>query len=96
MPAYFFAQLNIHDPEGYQGYLKGFMPILERHKGRLLTVSSKPVDCVEGEWPEGGVVLMEFPDLETAYAWKNDPEYVELAHIRHATATTNAIIVDGI
>lgn len=96
MPAYFIAQVHIHDPDGYQDYLKGFMPIFERHGGRLLTVSSKPVDRIEGTWPEGGVVLMEFPDMAAARAWKDDPDYVELARIRQATATTNMILVEGL
>ena len=72
------------------------MPIFDRDKGRLLTVSSKPVDCIEGNWPEGGIVLMEFPDLETATAWKNDPDYIELAKIRKATASTNMVLVEGV
>lgn len=96
MPAYFIAQLNIHDPETYQGYLSGFMPIFERHGGKLLTVSSKPVQRIEGDWPDGGVVLMEFPSLEAAQAWKDDPDYIELARIRQATASTNMILVEGI
>ncbi len=96
MPAYFIAQINIHDPDTYQGYLAGFMPIFERHGGKLLTVSSKPVERIEGEWPEGGIVLMEFPDMDAATAWKDDPDYVELAKIRQASASTNLILVDGL
>lgn len=38
---------------------------------------------------------MEFPDLETAQAWKNDPDYVALARIREKTATTNMILVES-
>lgn len=39
MPAYFIAQLNIRDPDGYQAYLAGFMPIFERYNGKLLRLS---------------------------------------------------------
>ena len=96
MPAYFIAQIQIDDPDRYQDYLAGFMPIFERHGGRLLTVSSKPVDIIEGDWPEGGIVLMEFPSLAAAHAWKDDPDYVALAEIRHATARTNMVLVEGL
>ncbi len=96
MAAYFIAQITIHDPDGYQGYLEGFMPIFDRHGGRLLTVSSKPVEVIEGTWPEDGIVLMEFPSLEAAKAWKDDPDYVELAKIRHKTATANMVLVEGL
>ncbi|GAA6161561.1 DUF1330 domain-containing protein [Ruegeria sp. HU-ET01832] len=96
MPAYFIAQISIHDPEGYQGYLQGFMEIFDRHGGRLLTVSSKPVEVIEGEWEKDGIVLMEFPSMEAAEAWKNDPDYVALAKIRQNTASTNLVLVDGL
>jgi len=36
MPAYVIGQLDIHDPEAYQAYLNGFMPIFQRHGGELL------------------------------------------------------------
>ncbi len=68
MAAYFIAQIDIHDPDGYKDYLAGFMPISDRHGGRLLTISSKPVERIEGDWPDGGIVLMEFPDLAAAKA----------------------------
>ncbi len=96
MPAYFIAQISIHDPEGYQGYLQGFLEIFDRHGGRLLTVSSKPVEVIEGEWEKDGIVLMEFPSMEAAEAWKNDPDYVALAKIRQNTASTNLVLVDGL
>ncbi|CUH50247.1 DUF1330 domain-containing protein [Ruegeria atlantica] len=96
MAAYFIAQISIHDPDGYQKYLEGFMPILDRHGGRLLTISSKPVELVEGVWPEDGIVLIEFPSLAAAKAWKDDPDYIKLAEIRHKTATANMVLVEGL
>ncbi len=96
VPAYFIAQIQIDEPEEYQSYLDGFMPIFDRHGGRLLTVSSKPIEIVEGSWAYDGVVLMEFPSLEAARAWKDDPDYARLASIRQRTARTNLILVDGI
>ncbi len=96
MAAYFIAQIDIHDPDGYQGYLEGFLPIFDRHGGRLLTISSKPVEVIEGDWPKGGIVLMEFPSLAAARAWKDDPDYVELSKIRKKTATANLVLVDGL
>ncbi|WP_170478820.1 DUF1330 domain-containing protein [Ruegeria arenilitoris] len=96
MTAYFIAQISIHDPDGYQKYLEGFMPIFDRHGGRLLTVSSRPVEVIEGTWVENGIVLMEFPTLDAANAWRNDPDYLELAKIRHQTATTNMVLVEGL
>ncbi len=96
MTAYFIAQIEVDDPEGYQDYLAGFMPIFERHGGQLLATSGKPIEVIEGTWDLSRVVLMAFPDLASAHAWKDDPDYVALAKIRQRTARTNMILVEGI
>ena len=96
MTAYVIGQLNITDPEAYKAYLAGFMPIFERHEGKLLATSSQKTEVVEGSWATPATVLMSFPSLEAAHAWHNDPDYQELAKIRHATAETNLVIVEGL
>lgn len=96
MPAYFIADISIHDPDGYQAYLAGFMDIFDRIGGKLKVVSLAEVDVIEGNWAPKGIVLLEFPTLEKAKAWKNDPDYIELAKIRKATAETNMVLVEGL
>lgn len=96
MPAYFIADIRIHDPEQYQDYLKGFMEIFDRYGGNLRVVSSAPVEHIEGTWKPESIVLMEFPSLEQAKAWKDDPDYVELAKIRQSTAETQMVLVEGL
>ncbi len=39
---------------------------------------------------------MEFPTLDAAKVWKDDPDYIELAKIRHKTATANMVLVEGL
>jgi uncharacterized protein (DUF1330 family) len=51
---------------------------------------------IEGAWEPEGIVLMEFPTVQAALAWKDDPDYVALAQIRKATATTHMVLVEGI
>ena len=61
MAAYFIAQITIHDPDGYQGYLEGFMPIFDRPRGPpAYSVIQTRGEVIEGKWPEDGIVLMEF------------------------------------
>lgn len=96
MPAYFIAQIDIHDSEEYQKYLNGFMPIFERHKGRLLVTSSKQPRIVEGDWLLPRIVVMEFPDMEHAQCWLNDSDYQALSQHRHRAAQTNLVLVEGV
>lgn len=96
MPAYVIGQLDIHDPETYQEYLAGFMPSFERHGGVLLATSKAETEVLEGTWALPRTVIMRFPSVEHAKAWHSDPEYVELAKIRHRTASANLVVVGGI
>ena len=68
MPAYFIAQINVTDPDGYKDYLAGFMPIFQRHGGTLLATSGKEIEVIEGEWAHPRIVLMSFPDMAAARA----------------------------
>ncbi|MFA3920928.1 DUF1330 domain-containing protein [Ruegeria hyattellae] len=95
MSAYVIAQIEIHDPEEYQSYLKGFMPIFERFSGRLLVSSAQEPKVLEGKWDLPSVVVLEFPDTDHAQNWISDPEYQKLAHHRHRSARTNLVLVEG-
>ena len=96
MAAYVIGQLLIEDPEAYQEYLAGFMPIFERHGGELLATSSHSTEVLEGQWGFPRTVLMRFDSVEAAKAWYEDPEYTQLAEIRHRTAKANLAIVEGL
>ena len=96
MAAYAIAQIRINDPDDYQNYLAGFMPIFERHGGRLLATSKNTTTVVEGSWAFPGTVIMEFPSADAAHAWCDDPEYQALAQIRHRSADANLVIVEGL
>ena len=95
MPAYFIAQIDVHDPEEYQHYLAGFFPIFERYGGELLVASSKEIEVIEGAWALGRAVVLKFPSIETARAWKDDPDYRRLAAHRWRAAKTNMVLVAG-
>ena len=96
MSAYMIAQIEIHDPDEYQNYLAGFMPIFQRYGGELLATSKNETTVVEGEWQYPNTVIMRFPSVEKAQAWHHDPEYVELAEHRHRSAQANLALVEGI
>ena len=96
MSAYVLAQLQIEDPDEYQNYLAGFMPIFERHGGKLLATSKNKTIVVEGSWGYPSTVIMMFPSVVSAQAWCDDPDYQALAEYRHRSARANLVIVEGI
>ena len=96
MTAYVLAQIRINDPDSYQNYLAGFMPIFERHGGELLATSKNQTIVVEGNWAYPATVIMKFPSLDAARAWCDDPDYQALAEHRHRAADANLVIVEGL
>jgi len=96
MPVYVVGQLEVLDWDNYQEYLNCFMPSFERHGGRLLAKSMQDTKVLEGSWASSRTVLLEFPSARDAEDWYSDPEYVELMKIRHRTAKTNLVLVEGL
>ncbi|MCJ7725367.1 MAG: DUF1330 domain-containing protein [Acidimicrobiia bacterium] len=94
MARYFLAQLNVHDPAEYARYLEGTAPLLAEHSGRVLAVD-EDVAVLEGEWPYGRTVLIEFPSADHLDAWYASPGYREIAAHRHAASTGNAVSIEG-
>ena len=60
---YMLANLQIHDPDKYRLYEKGFFPILKKHNGEFITYDDNIVH-IEGETPmKGRIILFSFPFL---------------------------------
>ncbi|MEM7222680.1 MAG: DUF1330 domain-containing protein [Pseudomonadota bacterium] len=96
MSAYMIAQIEITDPEAYQVYLAGFMPIFQRHEGELLATSSGRTEVLEGTWSYPRTVIMKFPSQDHARRWYEDPAYQALAAHRHRSARANLVLVEGL
>lgn len=94
MPAYIFATVELHDADGYEEYKSKAPALIEKHGGRYI-VRGGANEVVEGTWPAGRIVVLEFPDFASANAFADDPEYAPIAAIRHATATSHIWIVEG-
>ncbi len=96
MSAYMLAQIQIDDPEEFQNYLAGFMPVFERHGGELLATSKNQTIVIEGSWSYPRTVIMKFPSVEAAQSWYDDPDYKAIAAHRHRAAQANLVLVEGI
>jgi uncharacterized protein (DUF1330 family) len=53
------------------------------------------MESLEGE-PADGVVVLEFPDRDTAKTWYHSPEYQERAKLRQKAAPYRCIMVEGL
>ena len=95
MSVYIIAQLKFTDRARYDLYQQRFFGVFRNFRGRLLVADEHPV-VLEGEWPRDKVVIMEFPDAESAREFHDSPEYQEIAKDRKAGADTVVLTVRGL
>jgi uncharacterized protein (DUF1330 family) len=51
---------------------------------------------LEGDWNPSRLVMLEFPDLETAKRWYDSPEYQEVRKLRDGAANLRMVAVEGL
>ena len=91
---YIIGHITVNDPEAYKEYIEKDTPILLA-MGAVPIVRGGQAKVMEGETQNRRVVF-EFPSYEAALAAFNDPEYQEVAKIRHRSATSTIIVVEGV
>jgi uncharacterized protein (DUF1330 family) len=94
MPAYVILDIDVTDPDEYEGYRQRSGAIADQYGGRFLVRGGGP-RTVEGDWAPSRIVVLEFPSSEAARAWYDSPEYQEILPLRQGAAESRAILVDG-
>ncbi len=90
---YWIARVDVHDEEGYKPYSLANPAIFAKFGARFI-VRGGPFDAPEGTARSRNVVI-EFPDLATAKACYNSPEYQANMKIRQAHSLAELIIIEG-
>jgi uncharacterized protein (DUF1330 family) len=94
MSCYFIAQIDIEDADEYARYLDRYDQVFNRYAGRVLAVDDD-VTVLEGEWPYGRSVVIEFPSEKDLLAWYQSPEYQAIATHRRSASIANIVSVKG-
>jgi uncharacterized protein (DUF1330 family) len=95
MSAYVIVDIDVTDPQGYQEYIKLAPPTITAYGGKYIARGGK-TEVLEGEWAPKRLVILEFENLERAKAWLESPEYHTPRQMRHRTATTNMVVIEGV
>jgi uncharacterized protein (DUF1330 family) len=75
-------------------YLENVEDTFRPYGGKWLVLDAQ-VEVLEGAWP-GSVVLMEFPDMDTARKWYDSPEYQAILRLRTDNAVSDRVLVDPV
>ena len=94
MPAYVIAEVQVTDPAAYEPYRPLAAASIARFGGRFV-VRGGAADLLEGTPPPQRVVVIEFPDADTARRWYRSDEYQRALKIRQSASTGRVILVEG-
>ena len=94
MAAYVIVEIDIVDPVGYAGYKKLAGATVEKYGGKYVVRGGK-TEVLEGDWNPKRIVVLQFDSIPRAKEWLNCDEYREPRKMRHRTAKTNMIVVEG-
>lgn len=95
MPAYVLVQVDVRDPVAYERYKELAPPSIAAHGGRYLARGGA-TETLEGSWRPGRLVVLEFPDAGAARAWWHSPEYAEAKALRHRSASSEMLLLEGL
>jgi uncharacterized protein (DUF1330 family) len=95
MSAYVIVEIDVVDPVGYEGYKKRASASVEKHGGKYIVRGGK-TEVLEGDWQPKRIVVLQFDSMQRAKDWLHCEEYREPRKMRHRTARTNMILVEGV
>jgi uncharacterized protein (DUF1330 family) len=96
MAAYVISEVEVLDESSFEQYRSLAKPSIEKHGGRYLVRAALP-EAAEGDWPlQRRLVIVEFPDMETARRWYSSEDYAQALTFRDRALSRRLTFVEGI
>ena len=95
MSAFLIVDTKIENPEEYEEYKKQAKPIAEKYGG-VYRARGGEMDIRETDlWTPTRMVIVEFPDMNSARAFVDSDEYAPVGPLRRNNAKCTLLILDG-
>jgi uncharacterized protein (DUF1330 family) len=94
MSAFVIVDIDVTDPDRYEVYKQMAPEAVHLYGGRYIARGGA-VETLEGDWAPSRLVILEFDSVEQAKAWWDSPEYRDARGIRHQSARSQMIVVEG-
>jgi uncharacterized protein (DUF1330 family) len=95
MTAYVIVDINVTDPVRYEDYKRLAAPTVELYGGKYIARGGK-TETLEGSWSPTRLVILQFDNIEQAKNWLNSTEYSEARNLRHQTAISQMVVIEGV
>ena len=96
MAAYVISEVEVLDEPSMEQYRSLAKESIEQHGGRYLVRATLP-EAAEGDWPsQRRLVIVEFPDMETARRWYSSDSYALALTFRDRALSRRLVFADGV
>lgn len=95
MTAYVIVDIQVTDPVRYEDYKSLAAPTVELYGGKYIARGGK-TETLEGDWSPTRLVILQFDSSEQAKKWLNSDEYREARALRHQTANSQMLLIEGV
>jgi uncharacterized protein (DUF1330 family) len=93
MPAYVIGEVKILHRDQLGDYGKMVADAVKKFGGRYVARGAEPF-VLEGG-PAHNILMIEFPDVETAKSWYASPEYQAAKKLRQGKTNLRLIVIDA-
>ena len=94
MTAFVIVDIEVHDPAGYEEYKKLAPAAVALYGGKYIARGGH-TETLEGDWSPNRLVILQFEGVEQAKKWLDSDEYSAARKMRHATAKSNMVVIEG-
>jgi uncharacterized protein (DUF1330 family) len=95
VPAYVVGDIHITDPVAFRAHVPIALATVARHGGRVVAGGDKLELLDGGPMPER-LIIIEFPDIETARRWYRSDEYQAALKVRLSTSHGRVFLIEGV
>jgi uncharacterized protein (DUF1330 family) len=95
MAAYVVVDVDVTDAAKYEEYRPLAAASVEQYGGRYIARGGA-TEVFEGDRQPNRMVLLEFPDADSARRWYSSDEYGRAKAARAGAATGSFILVEGV
>lgn len=95
MSAYLVVEAVITDWDQFGQYSRVVPGLVADFGGEYIVLGGE-AEALEGEWGETRIVMHRWPDMASARAFWQSPEYTEARKLREGTGEFRVMLVDGV
>lgn len=95
MSAFLLVTARISDPAAFRAYAREAASLVTAFGGRYRVLGSV-AEALEGDAPEGKMVISEWPSVEAARRFWDSAEYAQVKKLRAGTGSFDVVLLEGI